>query len=66
MPGPIVMGNDSVESESKYRWATNDDYPSIGRLSTFMGNAGVLIRAWFYARVLGGSEGMQRVGGTRH
>src|SRR5690606_16917275 len=34
---------------------------TIGRLSAFMGNAGVLLRAYFYARVLG-REGMLRVG----
>ncbi len=44
-----------------YRWLTEKDSPqSIGRLSAFMGNAGVLIRAYVYARLLG-REGMQRV-----
>jgi glycine dehydrogenase subunit 2 len=33
---------------------------SIGRLSTFAGNAGVLLRAYIYARLLG-AEGMVRV-----
>ena len=33
---------------------------SIGRLSAFMGNAGVLLRAYVYARMLG-AEGMHRV-----
>ena len=33
---------------------------SIGRLSAFMGNAGVLLRAYIYARMLG-KEGMERV-----
>ena len=33
---------------------------TIGRLSAFMGNAGVLLRAYVYARMLG-SEGMERV-----
>ena len=33
---------------------------SIGRLSAFMGNAGVLLRAYIYARLLG-REGMIRV-----
>ncbi|HBC56369.1 MAG TPA: aminomethyl-transferring glycine dehydrogenase subunit GcvPB [Gammaproteobacteria bacterium] len=37
------------------------EYPqSIGKLSTFMGNVGVLLRAYVYARMLG-IEGMQRV-----
>lgn len=46
----------------KYRWLDEKDLPqSIGRLSTFMGNAGVLLRAYVYARMLG-REGMHRVG----
>ena len=45
----------------RYRWLTERDAPrSIGRLSAFMGNAGVLLRAYVYARLLG-REGMQRV-----
>lgn len=45
----------------RYRWLTEKDAPqSIGRLSAFMGNAGVLLRAYVYARLLG-REGMQRV-----
>lgn len=45
----------------KYRWLTEKDCPhSIGRLSAFMGNAGILLRAYLYARLLG-KEGLQRV-----
>jgi glycine dehydrogenase subunit 2 len=45
-----------------WRWAQEADRPqSIGRLSAFMGNAGVLLRAYVYARLLG-HEGMRRVG----
>ena len=45
----------------QYRWLTQVQRPqSIGRLSTFMGNAGVILRAYAYARMLG-AEGMQRV-----
>jgi glycine dehydrogenase subunit 2 len=44
-----------------YRWVRRKDRPlSIGRLTTFAGNAGVLIRAYIYARMLG-REGMRRV-----
>jgi glycine dehydrogenase subunit 2 len=44
-----------------YRWLTERDRPqSIGRLSANMGNAGVLLRAYIYARLLG-REGMHRV-----
>jgi glycine dehydrogenase subunit 2 len=56
LPVPIV-GFDGDE----YYWITEDVRPqSIGRLSTFMGNAGVLMRAYIYARMLG-REGMHRV-----
>ncbi len=55
---PIPM----VEKQGDgYRWLTEADRPqSIGRLSGFMGNAGVLMRAYIYARLLG-REGMHRV-----
>jgi glycine dehydrogenase subunit 2 len=43
------------------RLLEEDDLPhSIGRLSAFGGNAGVLLRAHIYARMLG-AEGMRRV-----
>jgi glycine dehydrogenase subunit 2 len=46
---------------SDYRWLTEKERPeSIGRLSAFAGNAGVLLRAYVYARLLG-REGMHRV-----
>lgn len=44
-----------------YRWLTEKDCPqSIGRLSAFMGNAGIILRAYLYARLLG-KEGLKRV-----
>ena len=56
-PTPIVGKEDE-----RYRWLDQNDIPgTIGHLSAFMGNAGVLLRAYFYARVLG-REGMLRVG----
>ena len=56
LPVPIV----DYDGE-KYRWLTEKDYPqSIGRLSAFAGNVGVLLRAYVYARLLG-KAGMQRV-----
>jgi len=46
----------------EYYWLTEKERPqSIGHLSAFMGNAGVLMRAYIYARMLG-REGMLRVG----
>lgn len=56
LPVPIVG-----ESRGHYYWITEKTRPqSIGRLSTFMGNAGVLLRAYVYARLLG-REGMPRI-----
>ncbi len=44
-----------------YRWLRKKDRPqSIGRLSAFGGNWGVLLRAYVYARMLG-RDGMTRV-----
>ena len=44
-----------------YHWLDEKDCPqTIGKLSAFAGNAGVLIRAYIYARLLG-REGMVRV-----
>ena len=56
LPVPVV-GRDG----DRYRWLDEKDLPqSIGRLSAFMGNTGVLLRAYIYMRMLG-REGMQRV-----
>ena len=56
MPIPVVG-----KSGDAFRWLDERDLPqTIGRLSTFMGNAGVLLRAYIYARLLG-REGMHRV-----
>ena len=56
LPVPMV-----AKEGDRYRWLTEADRPeSIGRLSAFAGNAGVLLRAYVYARMLG-REGMRRV-----
>lgn len=56
LPLPIVLKKDNC-----YSWASQSDFPqSIGRLSCFMGNAGILLRAYFYIRILG-NEGLLRV-----
>ncbi len=60
IPLPVVKKIDRGTC-SEYLWATEQDYPqSIGRLSCFMGNAGILLRAYFYMRLLG-KEGFLRV-----
>jgi glycine dehydrogenase subunit 2 len=56
LPLPVVGLVDGV-----YRVITEADRPhSMGRLSAFNGNVGVLLRAYVYARMLG-PEGMRRV-----
>jgi glycine dehydrogenase subunit 2 len=56
LPLPFV-----VEDRDGYRYAAEGDRPqSIGRLSAHAGNAGVWLRAFVYARMLG-AEGMRRV-----
>ena len=57
LPVPIVERN----QDGSYYLLTEKDKPqTIGRLSAHLGNAGVLLRAYIYARLLG-REGMQRV-----
>ena len=56
LPLPIV-----IKKDNQYDCATRADIPqSIGRLSCFMGNASILLRAYFYIQVLG-REGLLRV-----
>ena len=68
--GPVAVGKrllpflplpHVIKNEKSYRFADKSDYPqSIGRLSCFMGNAAILLRAYFYTRVLG-KTGLLRV-----
>jgi glycine dehydrogenase subunit 2 len=56
LPLPVV-----AKEAEQYRLLAETDCPSsIGRLMAFAGNVGVLLRAYVYARMLGG-EGMRRV-----
>ena len=56
LPIPMVGKRDDL-----FVWLDENDFPqSIGKLATFMGNAGILIRALSYALLLG-REGMVRV-----
>jgi glycine dehydrogenase subunit 2 len=58
LPVPIVG-----QHGGRYVWLTERERPrTIGRLSAFMGNAGILLRAYIYMRMLG-AEGMRRVSG---
>ncbi len=57
LPVPMVARAESGE----YYWLTEKERPeTMGRLSAFGGNMGILLRAWIYARMLG-AEGMERV-----
>ena len=62
--GAVPAGADRGPSATaRYVWLTERERPqSIGRLSAFMGNAGILLRAYIYMRMLG-AEGMRRVSG---
>ena len=56
LPVPMV-----AKAQDEYRLLWEKDVPqTMGRLSSFAGNAGILLRAYIYARLLG-REGMQRV-----
>jgi len=57
LPIPMIEKREN----GSYGWVRKKDRPlSIGRLTSFAGNAGVLLRAYVYARMLG-REGMVRV-----
>ena len=50
-----------TQTEEGYGWLTKEDCPkTIGRLSTFAGNAGILLRAYMYISLLG-RDGLRRV-----
>ena len=60
LPIPVVKKTE-VDGEVLFDWAAEEDIPeTIGRLSGFMGNAGVLLRAYVYMRMVG-RDGMERV-----
>jgi len=57
LPVPMV----EKRADGTYGWVRSKDRPlTIGRLTSFAGNAGVLLRAYVYARMLG-RDGMHRV-----
>jgi glycine dehydrogenase subunit 2 len=58
LPTPIAGKKD----DGSYYWVGPEELPqTIGRMSAFMGNAGVLLRAFYYGRALG-RDGLHRVG----
>lgn len=61
LPLPIVQKQFFEKSGDLYSWLTETDHPeSMGRLSTFGGNIGVLLRAYIYLRMIG-EPGLKRV-----
>ncbi|MBS0290411.1 MAG: aminomethyl-transferring glycine dehydrogenase subunit GcvPB [Proteobacteria bacterium] len=58
LPIPMVVKR---KQDMEYDWLALADCPkSIGRLSTFMGNVGILLRAYIYIRMLG-EQGLKRI-----
>ena len=57
LPVPLIIKDGDTYRQAGYRECPD----TIGQLSAFGGNAGVLLRAYVYARLLG-REGMRRVG----
>jgi glycine dehydrogenase subunit 2 len=57
MPVPVVA---KAKDDTYYLLTEKERPQTIGRLSAHLGNAGVLLRAYIYARLLG-REGMHRV-----
>jgi len=56
LPVPLV-----TKQGDDYHWLVEQERPdSIGRMTAFGGNMGILLRAYIYARMLG-AEGMRRV-----
>jgi glycine dehydrogenase subunit 2 len=51
LPGPIVTRDDSNPGQPTYRLTT--PAKSIGRMRTFFGNVGILLRGYMYIRTLG-------------
>lgn len=60
LPIPMVAKK-IIQDKEQYVWINDcDQSKTIGRLSAFMGNVGILLRAYFYIRILG-KEGLKRV-----
>jgi len=51
LPGPVVTQSESDGEDVSYRLCT--PAKSVGRVRSFFGNVGILLRGWFYLRTLG-------------
>ncbi|MBF0455679.1 MAG: aminomethyl-transferring glycine dehydrogenase subunit GcvPB [Magnetococcales bacterium] len=61
LPVPMVGCQRDAAGKNHFAWVGARERPqTIGQLSAFMGNIGVLLRAYVYLRMVGG-DGMRRV-----
>ena len=51
LPGPVITAETAKNGDTTYRWTT--PAKSIGRVRTFFGNIGILVRGYWYLRTLG-------------
>ncbi|QDU38678.1 putative glycine dehydrogenase (decarboxylating) subunit 2 [Maioricimonas rarisocia] len=58
LPGPVVRKDTAEDGSVTYRLA--DPPNSIGRMRSFFGNVGILLRGYFYLRTLG-ADGLRAV-----
>jgi len=58
LPGPVVERNDNADGKATYSLATSPR--SIGRMRSFFGNVGILVRGYCYLRTLG-AQGLRAV-----
>ena len=58
LPGPIVVEQSSGDEQGSSRYVLETPPRSIGRVSSFFGNFGMLVRAYVYIRLLG-AEGLR-------
>ena len=57
LPGPVIEKRQSKSGQTTYAWVT--PRRSIGRMRSYFGNIGILLRGWFYLRTLG-AAGVRR------
>ncbi|MBX3442957.1 MAG: aminomethyl-transferring glycine dehydrogenase subunit GcvPB [Planctomyces sp.] len=60
LPGPIIARKDTPDGP---RYELTTPPKSIGRMRSFFGNVGILMRGWFYLRTLG-AQGVREVSET--
>ena len=58
LPGPVIVKTDDPDNHNEYLLKTPEK--SIGRVRSFFGNVGILLRGYFYLRTLG-PDGLREV-----